>query len=172
MPVLLSPTTALQGSFLEALGEYHAEGLPFYARLDPASLADAGAFATYVRGLLLDALPSHRRLSLAVPQTTLWWVEGRRLVGRLSIRHELDGWLRTNGGHIGYDVRPSARRQGHATAMLAAALPVAHALGIDPALVTCDHDNVGSRKVIEANGGVADEPTPEKLRYWVPTGPR
>lgn len=169
MGVLVAPAVALQASFLEALGEYHAEGLAFYHRLDERRLAQPEAFAAYVRSLLLDALPGTFRGAGQVAQTTLWWVEGRRLVGRLSIRHELNEWLRATGGHIGYDVRPSERRKGHATAMLAAARPVAHALGIDPALVTCDHDNVGSRKVIEANGGVADEPTPTKLRYWVPT---
>jgi predicted acetyltransferase len=75
------------------------------------------------------------------------------------------------GGHIGYVVRPSVRRQGHATAMLAAALPVAASLGIDPVLVTCDHDNLGSRRVIEANGGVFEDQRDEKLRYWLPTRP-
>ena len=38
--------------------------------------------------------------------------------------------------------------------MLAAALPLAAALGIDPARVDCDADNVASRRVIEKNGGV------------------
>jgi predicted acetyltransferase len=52
-----------------------------------------------------------------------------------------------------YDVRPSARRRGHATAMPAPALPVARGLGIDRVLVTCDVSNTGSRKVVEANGG-------------------
>ena len=172
MAVLITPATALRESFVEALGEYHAEGLPFYARVDEGLLRDPAGFAAYVRSVVLDALPGGWRPTFAVAQTTLWWVEGRRFVGRLSIRHELNDWLRSTGGHIGYDVRPSERRRGHATAMLAAALPVAHALGIDPALVTCDHDNVGSRKVIEANGGVAERPTTEKLRYWVPTAPR
>ncbi len=51
--------------------------------------------------------------------------------------------------------------------MLAAALPVAAALGIDPVLVTCDEDNVGSRKVIEANRGVLEDKRGIKLRYWV-----
>lgn len=74
------------------------------------------------------------------------------------------------GGHIGYDVRRSRRRAGHATAMLAATLPVAHRLGIDPALVTCDADNVGSRRVIEANGGVLEDERNGKLRFWLPTG--
>ena len=41
--------------------------------------------------------------------------------------------------------------------MLSAALPVAAGLGIDPVLVTCDDTNVGSRKVIEANGGLLED---------------
>jgi len=168
--ILVAPTCALHGAFLEALAEYQGDGLGYYAGMDGRLLADPGAFESYVRGLLLDSLSSAPRERGHVAQTTLWWVDGRRLVGRLSIRHELNEWLLTTGGHIGYDVRPSERRKGHATAMLAAARPVAHALGIDPALVTCDHDNVASRRVIEANGGIADEPTEVKLRYWVRTG--
>ena len=54
--------------------------------------------------------------------------------------------------------------------MLAAALPVARGLGIDPALVTCDEDNVGSRKAIEGNGGVLEDVRRGKLRFWVPAG--
>jgi predicted acetyltransferase len=104
-----------------------------------------------------------------VPSTTLWWVDGTDYLGRISIRHRLTPTLLEWGGHIGYDVRPSARRRGYATAMLAAARPVAARLGIDPALVTCDPDNTGSRKVIEANGGVLEDQRAGKLRFWVPT---
>ena len=53
--------------------------------------------------------------------------------------------------------------------MLAAVLGEAAALGIDPALITCDADNVGSRAVIEANGGVLEDQRGPKLRFWVPT---
>lgn len=77
--------------------------------------------------------------------------------------------LREVGGHIGYDVRPSARRRGHATAMLRAALPVAYGLDIESALVMCDVDNIASRKVIEANGGIFEDQRGGKLRFWVPT---
>ena len=53
--------------------------------------------------------------------------------------------------------------------MLGAVLPHTYALGIDPALLTCDIDNVASRKVIEANGGVFEDSRSGKLRFWVPT---
>jgi predicted acetyltransferase len=77
--------------------------------------------------------------------------------------------LRGFGGHIGYDVAPMARRHGHATRMLALALPIARELGIDQALLTCDVDNIASRKIIEANGGVLDNEATGRLRFWVPT---
>jgi predicted acetyltransferase len=53
--------------------------------------------------------------------------------------------------------------------MLAAALPLAAGLGIDPARVDCDADNVASRLVIERNGGVLDEEREGTLYFWVPT---
>ena len=48
-------------------------------------------------------------------------------------------------------------------------MTVANALGIDPALITCDVDNVGSRMVIERNGGVLEDERKGKLRFWAPT---
>jgi predicted acetyltransferase len=56
-----------------------------------------------------------------------------------------------------------------ATAALRAALPLASALGIHPVLVTCDDDNIGSARVIEANGGVLEDVRGEKRRYWIAT---
>ncbi|MFD8702811.1 GNAT family N-acetyltransferase [Kitasatospora sp. NPDC059648] len=90
-------------------------------------------------------------------------------MGRLAIRHRLTPKLERVGGHIGYDVRPGARRRGHATAMLAAALPVAAALGVSKALLTCDETNTASRRVIEAHGGLLVAADGRKLRYLVPT---
>jgi predicted acetyltransferase len=131
--------------------------------------ADLAEFARYLRELADEARDQSPRPDGRVPQTTLWWVSGEEYLGRISIRHQLTARLREIGGHIGYDIRPSARHRGHATAMLAAALPVARSLGIDPALLTCDADNIASRKVIEANGGMLEDSRHGKLRYWVPT---
>jgi predicted acetyltransferase len=130
---------------------------------------DGDAFEQYVRWLRDQALEESPRPEWFVPSTTLWWVDGTEYIGRIAIRHRLTPKLLEMGGHIGYDVRPSARQRGHATAMLRAALPVARSLGIEQALVTCDEDNVASRKVIETNGGVLADQRGDKLRYWVPT---
>ncbi|MDQ8700971.1 hypothetical protein RCO28_00500 [Streptomyces sp. LHD-70] len=54
--------------------------------------------------------------------------------------------------------------------MLRAVLPHAFDLGIDPVLVTCDTVNTGSRKVIEAVGGVLEGERGGKLRFWVAGG--
>jgi predicted acetyltransferase len=67
-------------------------------------------------------------------------LSGYEHLGRIAIRHRLTPRLREFRGHIGYEVRPSVRRRGHASAMLAAVLPVAGALGIDPVLITCDEE--------------------------------
>ncbi len=93
------------------------------------------------------------------------------IVGRTSIRFELNEFLRTLGGHIGYAVRPSFRRQGYATEILKQSLVLGRARGIDPVLVTCDDDNIASAKVIEANGGRLESVVPgeadvPKRRYW------
>ena len=108
----------------------------------------------YTADLNAQALPETRRPPGHVPCTTWWWVEGDTYLGRIALRHQLNANLLEVGGHIGYDVRPTARRRGHATAMLGAVLPIAHSMGIDPVLVTCDNDNEPSRRTIEHYGGV------------------
>jgi predicted acetyltransferase len=88
-----------------------------------------------------------------VPSTTYWAVVGNKVVGRVDIRHKLNKNLRVIGGHIGYTVVPTERQKGYGTQMLACALPLAKKLGIKNVLVTCDAANIGSKKIIESNGG-------------------
>ena len=56
-------------------------------------------------------------------------------------------------GHVGFSVVPWRRRRGHARRALALMLPEAAALLLPYIEITCDPDNAGSRRVIEANGG-------------------
>jgi predicted acetyltransferase len=179
MPELISPDGRVQTSFLTAMKEFEAEGrggaddnhsmLGREIKLWSGRWEDPAEFAAYAAWLRADALEDSPRPERFVAGTTMWWADGDEYLGRITIRHRLTPSLLNVGGHIGYDVRPSARRRGHATSMLAAALPVAFGLGIDPALITCDTGNAGSRKVIEANGGVLEDERDGQLRFWAAT---
>ncbi len=111
-----------------------------------------------------------------VPATFLVAEVDGEVVGRTSIRHELNAYLAAVGGHIGYGVRPGFRCRGYATEILRQSLVAARAVGVERALVTCDDDNVGSAAVIERCGGVFEGvvPDPEggtdRRRYWIDLG--
>jgi predicted acetyltransferase len=116
-----------------------------------------------------------RGLGLApgyVPAAFLVAEADRVLVGRVSIRHELNEFLTNEGGHIGYAVRPAYRRRGYATEILRQALIIARAEGVDRVLVTCDEHNSASAKIIERMGGALEDVRMgsdgiAKRRYWI-----
>ena len=125
-------------------------------------------------GWLMRVKDSHLGQNLVqgrVPASFYLGVVDGEIVGRISIRHDLNDFLFNFGGHIGYMVRPVHRRKGYATAMLRQAKDIAKSLGIDRALVTCNDDNLGSIAVIESQGGVleniVDENGRELRRYWI-----
>jgi predicted acetyltransferase len=166
--ILRRPKRDEEGEFLRAhrattpdvpyFLHYYEEGMSFIRYLEVLEERERG----------MNLPPNH------VSSTFLFAFKGRRIVGRVSIRHRLNDVLLRVGGHIGYVVVPEFRRQGHATAILRLALEFAHdKLGHDRVLVTCDDDNIGSIKTIENNGGVLenvvsgsdlDKP---KRRYWI-----
>lgn len=96
-----------------------------------------------------------------------------KVVGILQLRHKFNDFLRKYAGRIGYAVRPSERRKGYASQMLAGVLPECRELGIMDVLVTCLESNEGSRKTILKNGGVYEstvfEPESRSTieRYWI-----
>lgn len=109
-----------------------------------------------------------------VPSTYFWITDGDggpddEVVGFLHLRHVLNDHLREHGGHIGYSVRPSARRRGHAGAALGLALAAAAGIGVKAALVTCEAGNAASRRTIERNGGVLQGERSGLLYFLAPT---
>jgi predicted acetyltransferase len=178
VPELVAPNVRYRRSFEAAMAEFRAEGrgapgdttvIGWYLGLPGPPWADDDAFATFAAEIRAEALEETELPAGMVPDTELWWVEGDEFLGRIAVRHRLTPRLVVIGGHIGYDVRPSARRRGHATEMLRQALAVARGLGIERALITCHVDNVASRKVIEHNGGVLEDQRGHALRFWVAT---
>lgn len=101
------------------------------------------------------------------PQTLYVLYDGQWPVGYGKLRHRLTNSLRVTGGHIGYCIRPSERRKGYGSALLAEVLEQAAGIGITRALLTCNEDNLGSRRVIEKNGGRLAELENRYCRYWI-----
>lgn len=175
----IRPDARYQASYLEAADEFdgaHRDGDGELARFDAAgrqvetftrtSLADPETFRRFVAWRRADELPATPRRPGYVPCTFLWLVEGDTYLGSVALRHELDDFLLREGGQVGYSVRPSARRQGHATTALREVLEIAGQMGMGRVLITCEEGNVGSRAVIERVGGVYEDSRADMRRYW------
>ncbi|WP_019534635.1 GNAT family N-acetyltransferase [Paenibacillus ginsengihumi] len=111
-----------------------------------------------------------------VPHSTYWLVgEDRSIVGAANVRHRLNEKLLNSGGHIGYGIRPSRRRQGCATALLGMVLRQTEAARLDKVLVVCDKGNIGSEKTILKHGGCFESEYTEEdgnivRRFWIHQG--
>ena len=108
-----------------------------------------------------------------VPATLYFLVdEKNKICGALDIRHELNEYLEKFGGHIGYGVAPSERKKGYGKIQLKLGLEKAKKIGLKKVLITCDDNNIGSAKTIEACGGIyndtlADAEANRIKRYFV-----
>jgi len=170
--ILRQLTLADKNKFLEANDDpsWMKEGFIFAHYWESIANQDFEKFVKlspdFAKGLHIP--PEH------VPCTILAaFNEDGDLVGRTSIRHELNTHLLNIGGHVGYAVVPKHRRKGYATGILKESLNYIrkHFPQIKKVLVTCDASNIGSKKTIEANRGVLENSITyegkEKLRYWI-----
>ncbi|MFG1805715.1 GNAT family N-acetyltransferase [Streptomyces sp. NPDC049040] len=174
MPELIAPTTRLHSSWLAARDEWpagaHQDGGGMHLVPD-TDLADPEAFSAWVELLRVQADESVPVGEGRVHATHWWIVEGDTYLGAIDLRHRLNDFLLDVGGHIGYNVRPSARRRGLAGWALGTVLTEARALGLARVLVTCNDDNIASARSIERNGGVLEDTRTTaaglKRRYWI-----
>ena len=173
---LVQPSAEYKDSFIEAVKEFQAN--PDYTWRNkryrdlsvPRLETDFDSFIEReLNGTKEGNLPDE-----LVPETTYWLVDGGEFIGRTSIRHRLNEKLLNDGGHIGYDIRPSKRGQGYGNQILKLALEKAKGLGLSRVLLTTsDIRNIASRKIIEKNGGIFQDKIPKPdsgfdiLRFWV-----
>lgn len=162
------PSFELKESFLAALREYGSVGKD----LDEGVADPGDDFEKYLKHLKDESLGINME-SGRVPQTVYWITDKDGYAGRISIRHELNEKLLKKGGNIGYGLIPSKRGLGYGKKALELILPKARALGLKKVLLSCYSTNVGSKKIIEANGGVLENEVvgeaeePSTLRYWI-----
>lgn len=155
-----------KSQLFDMLDEWHSTGetiIPYAIRK-----TDYHDFEQYVTSLEVTNTSGG-----LVPDSTYFCLdtERNRFVGAVNIRHYLNEPLLLNGGHIGDGVRPSERRKGIATEMIALALKECRKLGIDRVLLVCNKDNIGSAKSIIRNGGVLENEInvngKVQQRYWI-----
>ena len=165
---LVPPTREMQPEFMAMLHEYRAADDNWFEREIGLDDDDFDAYLQHLqdgaRGIVHNGL---------VPWTALWLVDEKNsILGVVSLRHHLNDYLRFQGGHIGYTIRPSQRRAGFGAAILALALEEARTLQLERVLLTCDPDNIASARIIVKNGGVFEvdedpEPRMPVSRYWI-----
>ena len=99
-------------------------------------------------------------LQSRVPALTYFYIreEDDKILGMINMRLALNEFLKREGGHIGYCIRPTERRKHYATDMLNDALRIYDTLGIKDIILTCDKSNIASAGVIKnCNGELVAE---------------
>ncbi|MDO8490079.1 MAG: GNAT family N-acetyltransferase [bacterium] len=162
---LVLPCRKYLSSYLSALQEFSHEGKPIAdVRVD--LLKKAKDFPTYIKRISDDRQGKNLDANW-VPATLFWAVLGDKAIGRLHLRH----CLPKHGGHIGYAIKPSERGKGFAKKMLNLGLKKAKQIGIKKVYITCDKDNLASKAVIKANGGLLAKKYTKnrvkRLAFWI-----
>lgn len=164
-PTLIEPDENFVTEFLEMAEEFQAAG-------DNRYKSALENFSAYLEQVSNFAQSVNLKPGL-VSQSEFWLLDDGKIVANSRLRHRLTPTLEREGGHIGYDVRPSERRKGYGTMILKLTLEKAKNLGLKKVLLTCDTDNIGSAKIIEKNGGklagygISDKTGKQISRYWI-----
>jgi predicted acetyltransferase len=168
MIILTRPSVLYKDSYLQAMREFQQEGR--YLNYNLKRMTDN--FERFIEHIYVQE-ERDKTAPDRVPNADFWLIDDDEFIGRLSLRYKLNDYLLHIGGTIGYEIRPSKRCQGYGKEILRIGLQEAKKAGLRRALVTCNEDNIGSKKVIEHNGGQLENAVPmegtaiKKLRYWV-----
>ena len=169
MAELIEPSRELYAAWLEAHDEWgagaHEDGFGLRPSDDVRSIL---GFRAWVDRLIAESMRAAMEDERA-RCVYRWIVEDGRVLGGIALRHGAEQV--GNVGHIGYGIRPSARRRGLGTWALGQILNEAQNLGMERVLVVCASDNIASARMIERQGGVLErtEQTEHGLacRYWI-----
>lgn len=115
---------------------------------DPGDLSDG-----VVRLRLVEKLPADL-LKGWVPYYVfhIYSADTNERAGEIRVRIGDTHYMRLYGGHIGYGVRPEYRGRRFAARALRLILPIAARHGLSELWITCNPENVASRRTCEASG--------------------
>ncbi|HEY2039137.1 MAG TPA: GNAT family N-acetyltransferase [Edaphobacter sp.] len=110
--------------------------------------------------------------------------ETRAIVGNIRLSLGSTTHLVQYAGHIGYGVLPEQRGHRYAARAVRLLLPLACKVGLDPLWITCDPENLASRRTLELAGAefieivsvpedciIRRKGHPRKCRYRLPSTP-
>jgi predicted acetyltransferase len=166
---LILPTTDLHQAFLDCHHEWgpglHEDG---FGIGEDDDLESREGFTAWVDAWIRRTHPTGAPCPPERHGSPRWIVEDGQVLGGMVLRHIFNDDV----GHIGYGVRPSARRRGLASWALGEMLNEARAaLRVDRVLVPCLADNIASARTIESQGGllegIREQEQGSVRRYWI-----
>lgn len=149
VPFLSKPLNIYKDSYMAALEEFQREGLNLI--YDKSELCKD--FDKFINELINlekkpDIVKGH------VKESIYWLIDGEKFIGRISIRHTLNAYLSKYDGNIGFEIRPSERKNGYGNIILSLGLKEAKNIGLKEVFIMCNNLNLASKKIIEKNNGI------------------
>ena len=151
---LVFPTIEYKDKAIDYINEFYEYGSEINGSGSLDSFLKESTYEKWIENVL-SRVDIDNIQSPDVPALTYFCVRevDDRIVGMVNIRLALNDFLRTEGGNVGYSVRPTERRQGYATEILSEAVTICNKIGINNVLVSCEKGNVASSGVIKKCGG-------------------
>lgn len=116
---------------------------PLKMPIDPGELREGDLILT------LDRFEIHPVHHLQTYQFLMMDAETGETTGNIRLSIGSTRHIEMFAGHIGYGVLPEHRGHRYATRAVRMLIPLASALGIDPLWITCDPENLASRRTLE-----------------------
>jgi predicted acetyltransferase len=167
---LTRPALYYEDSYLNAMRETNHREMDGNPELRIWTHQDFAGLVEGTSRVIYDGLPEQPA------EEYLWLIDQGQFIGRAFILHWLNDERLHSDGQVDYWIRPSKRRQGYGRLILRLLLERFRQLGLKRVLITCRTDNLPSRKIIEANGGILEgefimpgvyhEPEMRR-RYWI-----